>query len=86
MTIRIEKASVDGRAVFRVSGRIGWGNLEELRAEVQGKMEGATLDLEHVTLVDVEAVRFLNVCEAQGTELRHCSAYIREWMSRERSR
>jgi len=43
------------------------------------------LDLEEVDLVDVEAVRFLNTCEAGGISVLHCSPYIREWMFRERS-
>jgi hypothetical protein len=43
------------------------------------------LDLEEVDLVDVEAVRFLNACEAQGVSVLHSSPYIREWMLRERS-
>jgi len=84
MTIRIEKESVKGRTLFRVSGRIALENLEELKAEMRGLTSGASLDLKHVTLVDVEGVRFLNACEVDGIELRHCSAYIREWMARER--
>jgi len=41
------------------------------------------LDLDQVTLVDVEVVRFLGRCEKAGTELLHCPPYIREWISRE---
>lgn len=58
----------------------------ELRAQVEGLGAGTVLDLEHLTLVDVEGVRFLSECEAQGIELLHCSPYIREWISRERKR
>jgi hypothetical protein len=47
---------------------------------------GTVLDLEHVTLVDVEGVGFLSECEARGIELVHCSPYIREWIARERQR
>jgi hypothetical protein len=39
------------------------------------------LDLEEVTVVCVEVVRFLGSCERKGTELLHCPAYIREWIS-----
>jgi hypothetical protein len=84
MTLRIEKTSVGEKIVFRISGRIGSEYLEELKAEVEGKGEGTVLDLEHVTLVDVEGVRFLSECEALGIELVHCSQYIREWIARER--
>jgi hypothetical protein len=39
-------------------------------------------DLAEVTLVDREAVRFLVACKVRGIRLRHCPAFIREWMSR----
>jgi hypothetical protein len=42
------------------------------------------LDVEEVDLVDVESVRFLNACEANGVPVEHCSPYIRAWMFRER--
>jgi hypothetical protein len=43
------------------------------------------LDLKEVKLVDRDAVRFLAEIEAQGARLRNCSAFVREWISRERS-
>jgi hypothetical protein len=86
MTLRIERVSDGGKTTLRVSGRIGWEHLVELRTEVEGMGAGTVLDLEHLTLVDVEGVRFLGECEAQGIELFHCSPYIREWISRERHR
>ena len=58
----------------------------ELEAEVEGLGAGAVLDLEHVTLVDLEGIRFLSDCEAKGIELVHCSPYIREWIARERQK
>lgn len=42
------------------------------------------MDVEEVDLVDVEGVRFLNRCEANGILVLHCSAYIKQWMLRER--
>jgi hypothetical protein len=44
------------------------------------------LDLKEVTVVDVEVVRFLGACEANGVRIVHCPQYIREWMHRERER
>jgi hypothetical protein len=84
MTLRIERISGGGKTTFRVSGRIGWEHLGELEAEIEGLGPGTGLDLEHVTLVDVEGVRFLSDCEFRGIELVHCSQYIREWIARER--
>jgi len=43
----------------------------------------AALDLEELTLADVEAVRFFVAAERQGIVLDHCAPFIREWMSRE---
>ncbi|MGB7283014.1 MAG: hypothetical protein WBE13_12195 [Candidatus Acidiferrum sp.] len=84
MTLRIEKSLDGNKVVFRVSGRIASEHLEELKVEIAGMEAGTVLDLEHVTLVDVDGVRFLSACEAQGMKLIHCSPYIREWISRER--
>jgi hypothetical protein len=86
MTLRIEKVSGAGRTIFRVSGRIGLEYLAELDSQLEGMGPGTVLDLEHVTLVDVEGVGFLSECEARGIELAHCSPYIREWIARERQR
>jgi hypothetical protein len=41
--------------------------------------------VEEVDGVDIDAVRFLNRCEAQGIEVLNCSLYIREWMFQERA-
>jgi hypothetical protein len=86
MTLRIERTSEGGKNTFRVSGRIGLDHLDELRSQTAGMGVGTVLDLEHVTLVDVEGVGFLSECEARGIELVHCSPYIREWIARERQR
>lgn len=58
----------------------------ELKEEIGGLGPSAVLDLEHVTLVDVEGVRFLSECDASGIELVNCSPYIREWIARERQK
>jgi hypothetical protein len=84
MTLRIEKSLDENRVVFRLSGRISAEHLEELSVAIEDAGRGAALDLEHLTLVDVEGVRFLGACEAKGIELIRCSPYIREWIARER--
>jgi len=60
-------------------------HLAELKAQMQGSGPGIVLDLDEVTLVDVEVVRFLGGCEAEGGTVL-CAPYIREWMLRERDR
>jgi hypothetical protein len=44
----------------------------------------SVLDLEEIDLVDVEAIHFLNSCEARGVPVLNASAYIKEWMVQER--
>jgi hypothetical protein len=43
------------------------------------------LDLDEVTLVDVEVVRFLSDCEDGGIVLVHCPFFVRERIIRERA-
>ena len=85
MTLRIERISDGRKYTFRLSGRIGSDHLVDLKAEIEGMGTGTVLDLEHVTLVDLESVRFLSDCEFRGIALVHCSPYIREWIARERN-
>ena len=86
MTLRIEKSFEGIKTIFRVSGGIASEQLEELKAEMAGEGAAAVLDLEHLTLVDLEGVRFLSDCEGHGIELLHCPLYIREWIAREQAR
>ena len=44
------------------------------------------MDMEEVELVDVEAIHFLNSCEARGVSVLNAPAYIRAWMVQERER
>lgn len=86
MTFRIEKAADRRNTIIRLSGRLQSEHLDELKTQVNGEPSPIALDLEGVTLVDIEVVRFLNACENSGVELLHCCPYIREWMSRENAR
>jgi Zn finger protein HypA/HybF involved in hydrogenase expression len=76
--LRLEK-SRDSH-LLRVSGRIDAENLAELKMEMQIHPSLIALELGEVTLVDAEAVRFLAVAQAAGTELRNCPLFIREWI------
>jgi hypothetical protein len=84
MSLRIETVSDDYRTTVRLIGRIQAEHLDELRAQIrQGRLRVA-LDLEEVQLVDVEVIRFLGTCQAEGIVLVHCPPYISEWISQER--
>lgn len=84
MTLKIEKDSGDNGPVIRLAGRLRSEHLSELKMQLQGDGQQVAFDLAGITLVDVEAVRFLNACAARGVELMHCPAYVREWMMREK--
>ena len=86
MTLKIEKDSDGRKTVIRLSGRLRSEHLAELKTQMDGDQSRIALDLDGVTLVNVEAVRFLNTCEESGTELLHCWPYIREWIIREKDR
>jgi hypothetical protein len=83
VTLRIEKGSARGRPLVRLIGRVQLEHLPDLKRYVEAPGSKLALDLAEVTLVDVEAVRFLIGCEFAGIELLHCSPYIRQWMKRE---
>ena len=86
MTLKIEK-TVDSRGTtVRLIGRVRAEDLVEVTRQLEGSGPGAVLQLDEVTLVDVDVVRFLNQCELEGIVLVNCSLYIREWMSREQNR
>src|SRR5712671_2534609 len=82
MTLRIDRVQ---RRV-RLSGEFRSGHVDQVKAELDRCQSPVALDLEEVGLVDVEAIRFLNSCEAAGVSVLHGPAYIRTWMSQERER
>ena len=84
--LKINRAA-NGEVVFGLSGRIAAENVAELRTLLESEEQGRPiiLDLENVTLVDRDAVKFLARCEADSIELTNCPAYIREWVMRERN-
>ena len=86
MTLKIEK-TVDKRCTtVRLIGRVRAEDLAEVASQLEGSGPAAVLEMDEVTLVDVDVVRFLNRCETEGVRIVNCSQYIREWMSRERNR
>ena len=84
MNCRIDRLLSDGnRVVLFVSGRITGEHVDMLRAVLEQESGGFAIDLKNVLLVDREAVKLLALSEANGTELRNCPPYIREWIKRE---
>jgi anti-anti-sigma regulatory factor len=79
--------TANGEVVFTVSGRLDVENLAELKTLFSSEPAGRriVLDLKELTLVDQDAVSFLERCETDHIQLKNCPPYIREWISRERS-
>ena len=84
MTLKIERRSEGGRSIVRMIGAARAQHLEEISRVLEGCGPGGALDLEEVTVVSAEVVRFLLARERQGTELLHCPAYVREWIASNR--
>ena len=83
MTCKIERHTDGHHTTLRLIGHLQAAHLEALQAQLESNGLRTVLDLDQVTLVDVEVVRFLGTCEQEGTELLHCPPYIREWIARE---
>jgi hypothetical protein len=83
-TLKLEKHSFHGKTTICLIGRFQSEHVEELEKQIQNNEAYLVLDLLEVTLVDLGVVQFLALCEANGTELLHCPAYVREWIRRER--
>jgi hypothetical protein len=86
MSCRIERvAGGDDLVVLYISGKLAGEHVDTLRNLLRQEVGTLNIDLQSVSLVDREAVQFLALTEYNGTELRNCPAYVREWVTRERS-
>jgi len=83
--LKIQRAT-NKQVVFTLSGRMDAENVTELKGLIESEARGRSivLELSDLTLVDRDAVRFLERCEALNIELENCPPYIREWIARER--
>jgi hypothetical protein len=83
--LRIESICEGDGTRIRLCGELRAAHLEAVRAEIARLAPPVTLDLEEIILVDIEVVRWLNDCLAQGIQVENHAPYIREWMSQEKS-
>ncbi len=85
MSCRIDRVvSAENLVVLFISGRITGEHVDILWGVLEQESGGFAIDLKNV-LVDREAVKLLALSETNGTELRNCPPYIREWVTRERA-
>ena len=85
MTLRIEQSSDRGHTTIRLIGRMRAEHVAEVQKQIEASGPTVTLDLEDVTLVDGQVVRFLGACETRGIALRNGPPYISDWIARERA-
>jgi hypothetical protein len=86
VTLRIEKDSDGQTTTLRLIGRMRRKHIEELKAQIKAGGTSVTLDLNEVSLVDLDVIRFLAKCQTEGISLVHCSRYINNWIAKERFR
>jgi len=86
MTLRIESVSDEHGTTIRLIGRMQAQHVEELKAQIDDSGARVVLDLEELSLVDIDAVRFLGACRAAGISIVQCPPYIDDWIAKERSR
>jgi hypothetical protein len=85
MSFKIDRILTDENLiVLMVTGRIVGEHVETLRRLLEQEVVAPVVDLQNVLLVDREAVKLLALIEANGSELRNCPLYVREWVTRER--
>ena len=85
--LRIDRRSKGKSSTnLKLSGRMQADGLSELLAEIEKCNPLASLDLEEVTLLDRDSVRFLIRCESEGIELVNCPLYVQEWIAREKGK
>ena len=83
MTCRIDRFPTDKGLVLRISRRITGEDVDVLRTALEDGSVVA-IELAEIELIDRDAIKLTAINEANGIELRHCPAYIREWITRER--
>ncbi len=71
MTLKIKRIAGKRETRICLSGQLRSENVGQVKAEVGRGGPRVALDLGEVDLVDIDAVRFLNVCELQG--FRSCT-------------
>jgi hypothetical protein len=82
--LKIERQSDGKTTIMWLIGRIRSEDLDELKAQTNDNSKRMILDLNEVTLVDADVVRFLSTSEEEGITLIRCPLYVHEWIQRER--
>jgi hypothetical protein len=84
VTLKIETIPGKSSTTIRLIGRILTEHLSELEVQLDAVDPNVVLDLRDVSIVNLDVVRFLGVCESRGIQLLDCPTYIRKWIDREK--
>ncbi len=83
--LRIEWQSKGKSSIhLKLSGRLQADGLSDVLAEIAKCDSPPCLDLEEVTILDRDSIRFLIRRESEGIQLVNCPLYVQEWITRER--
>ena len=83
MTLRIEKRRSGDSLIVQLIGELDVEHLDEVKAQVNDAACPVVVDVGELALISVEGIRFLNVCQNNGTPIINASGYITEWMTLE---
>lgn len=67
--------------LFQMSGYLQAEHVNTIEELIANEITSVVLDLS-VRLVDRGAVMFIADCDVGGIRLRHCPAFIREWINK----
>jgi hypothetical protein len=83
--LRIQR-SENGEVVFTLSGQMDEEPIAELEKLLNSETSGRRIvfDLKDLTLVNEDAIIFLERCESNSITLQNCPPYVREWIKRQR--
>jgi hypothetical protein len=83
--LRIQR-SANEEVVFTLSGQMDEEPIAELETLINSEANGIRIvfDLKDVTLVNDDAISFLERCESNRITLKNCPAYVREWINAQR--
>ena len=83
--LRIQR-SANEEVAFTLGGQMDDESIAELETLINSEGNGRpiVLDLKDLTLVNEDAITFLERCESNSITLENCPPYIREWIKRQR--
>jgi hypothetical protein len=86
LTYRIRRSKGPEGIVFGLSGEMDSEHAARLEDLIAEEGQGLILlDLQEVTVVARDAVRFLARVEVRGIRIANCPEYVRSWIEAERA-